>query len=125
MQDSASTCPAPGALKVFAKHGHVILRLGWRRFLVWSGLPLLASPVFAAMFNGRSLEGQLLSAASPPELPLPDDDAAAMSVLCKTIHLQTENISTSMDYADLGTLALLADKYNCTHLLLPCHATCS
>ena len=84
---------------------------------------MLASPVFAVMFGGRFLEGQSLPTTSPPELPLPDDNATAMSVLCKIMHLQTENISTSMNYADLGTLALLADKYDCTHLLRPWRAT--
>ncbi|KAF3045405.1 hypothetical protein E8E11_007957 [Didymella keratinophila] len=123
MQDLASRFPTPEALEVFAKQGDVILRLGGRRFLVWPGVRMLASPIFAAMFDGRFLEGQSLSATFPPEPALPDDDLAAMSVLCKIMHLQTEDISTGMDYADLGTLAPLADKYDCTRLLRPWRAT--
>jgi hypothetical protein len=34
----------------------------------------LASPVFAAMFNGRFSEGENLSSASPKEFDLPDDN---------------------------------------------------
>jgi hypothetical protein len=122
MQEPYLNAPTE-ALEVLAKEGDVILRLGVRRFLVWSGVLKLASPVFAAMFDGRLLEGQSLSAVSPPGVALPDDDAAAMCLLCKNMHLQTGDISTSMGYADLGTLALVADKYDCTHLLQPWRMT--
>lgn len=40
-----------------------------------------------------------------------------MSVLCKIMHLQTKDISTGMDYANLGTLVLLMDKNDFRHLL--------
>jgi hypothetical protein len=60
-----------------------------------------------------------LSTASPREILLLDDNLTAISVLCKTSHMQTTNISTTMETADLVTLALLADGYDAIHILRP------
>lgn len=119
VEESVSTSSAPGAVEEFARHGDVVLHVSERRFLVWSGALRLASPVFAAMFDGRFAEGQALSAASPPEIALPGDDATAMSVLCNITHMRTADVDDAMDMAGLIKLALLADKYDCVHILHP------
>ncbi|KAJ4989075.1 hypothetical protein SVAN01_05513 [Stagonosporopsis vannaccii] len=111
------------ATKTLSKWGDVILHVGEEqeadcKLLVSSVLLSHASPVFAAMFDGRFAEGQLLSTASPRVIQLPDDNPSSMATLCEIIHMQTADISMAT-CSDLVELAVLAEKYDCVSVLLP------
>lgn len=72
----------------------------------------LASPVFAAMFGPHFAEGQRLDETNPPLVPLPDDDPAAVTLLCRILHHKYH----SSKYPELELFlrfAELADKYDC------------
>ena len=56
--------------------------------LVSSEVMSIASPVFAAMFDGRFAEGQDLSSEAPREVDLPDDDPELVKLLCEIVHLK-------------------------------------
>lgn len=82
---------------VLAKRGDVLLQLSKNgkaagTLLVSSVVLGLASPVFEAMFNGNSIEGQDLSSASPKKVALLDDDAMSMTWICKLILMQTKGL---------------------------------
>ncbi|OCK89655.1 uncharacterized protein K441DRAFT_734709 [Cenococcum geophilum 1.58] len=62
------------------------------RMLVSSKHLVLASSVFGAMLQGRFNEGQTLRSAGYLELPLPDDDPVAFSILLDVIHGHTRKV---------------------------------
>jgi hypothetical protein len=82
------------------------------RLLVSSKVLSLASPVFAAMFSPRFKEGSSLDPACPSEVPLPDDDPEAMTLLCNCLHFRTDHIPRNVEFSLLKALAILCDKYN-------------
>ncbi|KAI4631347.1 hypothetical protein J4E83_002878 [Alternaria metachromatica] len=109
-----------GNAEVIAKKGDVILQLGKdgvgegvRNVLVASVALSLASPVFAAMFDGRFSEGQNLSPASPRTVPLPDDDPESIIMICKIAHIQTSQLPVKTTAMAVSKLALACNKYNC------------
>jgi hypothetical protein len=82
------------------------------RLLVSSKVLSLASPVFAAMFSPRFKEGSSLNPGCPSEVPLPEDDPEAMTLLCNCLHFRTDHIPRNVDFSLLKALAILCDKYN-------------
>ncbi|KAH4420349.1 hypothetical protein HBI70_043150 [Parastagonospora nodorum] len=105
--------------KVIDKRGDVLLELmtnGKRvgSLLVSSHVLSLASPVFEAMFNGNFAEGQVLSAALPKSVALPDDDPDAVTLFCKITHMKVANATDTISISRLADLAILCDKYQCT-----------
>lgn len=109
-----------GNAEVIAKKGDVILQLGKdgvaegvRNVLVASVALSLASPVFAAMFDGRFSEGQNLSPASPRTVPLPDDDPESIIMICKIAHFQTSQLPVKITAMAVSKLALACNKYDC------------
>jgi hypothetical protein len=107
---------------IVAKRGEILLQpskdgkhVG--TLLVSSVVLSLASPVFEAMFSGRFLEGQDLSAASPKNIKLPEDDPYALRLLCLITHLQTARINDSITLSNLADLAMVCDKYQCTEAI--------
>lgn len=86
----------------------------------------LASPVFKVTFSNKFAEGNNLRANAkargrtiPAEVPLPEDDSRAMTLLCQILHHQfnqKEHGSPSLE--ELGGLALLCHKYDCARVLL-------
>jgi hypothetical protein len=104
---------------VVAKRGDVLLELSKDgkpagTLLVLAQVLSLASPVFEAMFNGNFAEGQVLSAASPKRVALPDDDAEAITLLCKLTHMHHAGIPDNVSYDKLADFAVVCDKYQCT-----------
>ncbi|KAF2651682.1 hypothetical protein K491DRAFT_555608, partial [Lophiostoma macrostomum CBS 122681] len=89
------------------------------RLRVSSQAMSIASPVFAAMFNGRFSEGQNLSSASPKEVDLPDDDDKLMTWLVKIIHSKTLDMPKSIDVQELAQFGVLCDKYDCVEATRP------
>lgn len=80
-----------------------------------------ASPVFKTLFGPHFAEGQAArSPQHPKEIPLPDDDGAAVKHLCHLLHGQSEDSNGNPDkeFAErLWKLAVVADKYDCVGTL--------
>jgi len=72
----------------------------------------LASPIFRVMLapNGF-MEGRDLELFGRVEVPLPDDDDAALILLLRIIHNHTKEIPVSIELELLTKVALLVDKY--------------
>ncbi len=107
------------AMVVIDPNGDVIFVLGTDKnikLLVSSKVLSIASKPFAAMFSPRFTESKGLSAAAPKEIPLPEDDAKAMTVLCKAIHHKLEDGDEPGTTLELLEVVVLADKYDCTKL---------
>ncbi|KAH8686212.1 hypothetical protein BGZ61DRAFT_355339 [Ilyonectria robusta] len=99
-----------------------------RDILVSSKILSTASPVFQVMLDGRFREGVQLSDAKtspdkePFRLSLPDDDFAAMLLLCKVLHFKVSDIAARPNSDLLLALASVCDKYQCTQTLKYCGA---
>ena len=79
-----------------------------------------ASPVFAAMFSPRYLEGHVLSnqaGLSIPSFPLPDEDPEAMRWFCRALHLQVDGNETEIAVGLRLKIATLCDKYRASTAL--------
>lgn len=97
---------------------------GWRKTstgLLQGSDSKLASPVFAKMFNSQFKEGLGNNHPTPakPPIPLPDDNAEAVVVLCNVIHLRTSEVPKKLALNCLTDLAVICDKYDCTSALAP------
>ncbi|MCJ1462277.1 hypothetical protein MMC07_000877 [Pseudocyphellaria aurata] len=71
----------------------------------------LASSVFKAMLSGKFKESIVLRSVGTLELPLPDDDPAALLILLNIIHGRTKEIPRQVDLHMLTQIAILVDKY--------------
>lgn len=72
----------------------------------------LASPVFAAMLGPKFMTNGGLSVVDPPQIPLPDDDLDAMTLLCFALHCHgLSDIAVPANM--LQSLAVICDKYDC------------
>ena len=78
----------------------------------------LVSPVFLAWFSPRFLEGTPTESGGPRTVPLPDDDPAAMTILCSILHFQCDQVYMP-SFTVLESLAILVDKYDCSRALKP------
>ena len=93
---------------------------GKTHLLVSSKVLTLASPVFEAMFNSRFKEGlSHYPTSGKPPIPLPDDNAEAVTILCNAIHYRTNEVPNKLASACLENLAIICDKYDCTSALAP------
>ncbi|QDS75767.1 hypothetical protein FKW77_008714 [Venturia effusa] len=100
--------------------GDLVLLVGEEtRILVSSKALTLASKVFKAMLLGSAFkEGRELAESTakkePYELPLPDDDAQAITLLSQVLCHRARKISvTNVTIELLEKLATVADKYAC------------
>lgn len=115
---------SPPSTTIMDKNGDVLFELSKddatkSHLLVSSKVLSLASLVFAAMFTHGFCEGENLSSSSPRLIPLPDDDPAALTLLCKILHFRTVDIPTTLEVAALANLAILCDKYDCADCVRP------
>ncbi|RDI88453.1 hypothetical protein Vi05172_g945 [Venturia inaequalis] len=98
------------------------------RILVSSKVLTVASKVFKAMLSRSFNEGRQLAENSAVdqryELPLPDDDATAMSILCKIFHMRHEDVPRPGKIQDsvLYNVAVLSEKYDCVAAIKPVSA---
>ncbi|KAF7854467.1 uncharacterized protein EAF02_011642 [Botrytis sinoallii] len=81
----------------------------------------LASPVFKAMLQGGFREAITLKTTGKLELPLPDDDPAAMKILIDMIHGRMKLIPAKINLELFTQLAILVDKYRCAEVVCPYH----
>ena len=71
----------------------------------------LASSVFKAMLNGHFMEGRLLAEMGMVEVPLPDDDPTAFTILLDIIHGRGSRVPRKLNLTLLTDIAVLVDKY--------------
>lgn len=104
------------------RHGDVTLQLtkggnvsdkGTNSILVSSKVLKLASPVFSVMLGPSFREGQRSASGTLDPIPLPDDDAEAMTVLCHILHFNYSALPDKVNLELFKNLALLCDKYDC------------
>ena len=82
----------------------------------------LASPVFKAMLSPRFLKKEP-SSEGLVEVPLPDDDPEALTLLCRILHLRSRNVEIS-SFHMFKNLSLLCDKYDATEAFMPWSTNC-
>ncbi|KAL1622388.1 hypothetical protein SLS54_004952 [Diplodia seriata] len=98
-------------IEVIAPTGDIVLLLcDGTRLRVHSVVLKLASPVFRAMFGPHFSEGQNLSETNPKEVPLPDDPAEPMTLICEILHHQHPSNSVLSEL--LEPLVSLVHKYD-------------
>lgn len=84
------------------------------RLCVQSCLLQAASKVFKAMFGPHFKEGQRSDLnGSKKEVPMPEDDAGAMSVICAVIHYRNDIVPEQFTSRGVLEIAVVADKYDC------------
>ena len=122
MSQSSSPQPVTPTTLQLSKRGDVLLKLGAHgetRLLVSTAHMSEASSVFAAMFDGRFLEGQSSTTDAQREVLLPDDDPESMTILCKIVHFQADDVLESVTLDALADFAILCDKYDCIRAAAP------
>lgn len=79
----------------------------------------MTSPVFAALLGPHFLEGQTpRTSSNPVEIPLLEDDAQAMSDLCRLLHhTPVPELASTEDLDRVVAFALAAHKWDCTEAL--------
>jgi hypothetical protein len=104
---------------VLAPEGDVILVVGAIRFRIHVDSIFLKrhSTVFAALFSPNFREGQNLNASSPKEIPLPDDDSQAMTVICAAMYHAINHIPQSPATDFVLSIVKHTDKYDCYDVL--------
>jgi hypothetical protein len=65
------------------------------------------------MLNGSFAEGQARSGDSPREIPLPDDDAQSILLICKIAHMKTTELPEKLSVDAFTQFAVTSDKYQC------------
>ena len=98
-----------------ATDGDVILVVGpeRRKLRVHSLILKNVSTVFNAMFGPHFKEGQGLGGAYPKEIPLPEDSADALELICCVIHSRNDAVPHSLSPSEVLRVAIAADKYDC------------
>jgi hypothetical protein len=80
-----------------------------------------ASPVFRRMLQpDRFIEGRKLSENKAFTVPLPEDEPAAMKVLCDILHFRSDKVPMKdMTPTLLASIATIVDKYDCAIAIQP------
>lgn len=103
-----------------APDGDLILIVGPEeaKLRVHSMLLRVVSKVFSVMFRPDWKEGQdMLDRDGPAELVLPEDNAAALKIICSIIHHQNREVPQTLAAGDILAVAVTADKYDLVHAL--------
>ncbi len=101
-------------------------RLDSEDLTVSSKVLCLASPVFKAMISGKFKESIELAekraSSTPYALALPEDDAEATVLLCRTLHFSLCDVPEKPTSVCLEKLAYVCDKYQCASAMKYCGA---
>ncbi|KAF2675684.1 hypothetical protein K458DRAFT_324012 [Lentithecium fluviatile CBS 122367] len=103
-----------------AADGDVILVVGPKavELRVHSLFLKVASKPFSAMLGPDWKEGdEMIGRDGPVELPLPEDKAATMELICAIIHHRNERIPSTLPALNVLEIAVTADKYDCIDAL--------
>jgi hypothetical protein len=109
----------PSTIVKIAADGDVILVVGPEKvkLRVHSLFLKEASKPFSAMFGPDWKEGHMLGRDGPVEVPLPDDNAAALKLICAIIHHRNKKMPQTLAAGDVLGIAITADKYDCVGAL--------
>jgi len=110
----------PSTVVNIAADGDVILVVGPEKvkLRVHSLFLKAASKPFSAMFGPNWKEGHIIRGRDGPvELPLPEDNAAALKVICAVIHHRNNDVPQTLAAGDVLGVAVTADKYDCVDAL--------
>ena len=100
--------------------GDVILVVGPEKLKLHAHSLFLksASKPFSAMFGPDWKEGRsLFGRDGPVELPLPEENGAALKLICAIIHHRNKEVPQTLAAGDVLKVAVTADKYQCTDAL--------
>ncbi|PVH91489.1 hypothetical protein DM02DRAFT_678066 [Periconia macrospinosa] len=103
-----------------AVDGDVVLVIGPEmvKLRVHSLFLKVTSKPFAAMFRPDWKEGKSLpNRTEPAELSLPEDDPAAMRLICAVIHHKNDEVPHTLPARKVLAIAITADKYDCLDVL--------
>jgi BTB/POZ domain len=105
-----------------ATNGDITLVVGpeKRKLQVNSCVLKNASKVFNAMLGPQFREGQDLHGNSPKEIIMPDDNADALTIICRILHLRNDSIPDSRTPSEVLQIAIAADtgeKYEGTRCI--------
>jgi hypothetical protein len=103
-----------------APDGDLILIVGPEeaKLLVHSMLLKAVSKPFSVIFRPDWKEGRdLLDRDGPAELLLPEDNAAALKIICSVIHHRNTEVPRTLAAGDILAVAVTADKYDCVDAL--------
>ena len=103
---------------IFTK-GDVILVVGSEKVKLRVNSMFLktASRPFLAMFEPVWNKGNMLGRDESTEIPLPEDDASALQIICAIIHHQSKLLPQTLTASDVLGIAITADKYDCLDAL--------
>ncbi|KAK5129707.1 hypothetical protein LTR08_002951 [Meristemomyces frigidus] len=100
-----------------AFNGDIVLTVNNVLELMVSSVVLcLSSPVFKVMLGPHFAEGHAIlsnQATTPKNIPLPEDDPAAMKLICLLLHNQNKSVPKYLHGAELLQFATTVDKYDC------------
>jgi hypothetical protein len=105
----------PSTIVEIAANGNVILVVGPEKMKlrVYSLFLQATSRPFSAMFGPDWNKGYNM----PVELPLPEDNAVALKLICAIIHHCNEMVPQTLAARDVLGIAVTADKYDCISAL--------
>jgi hypothetical protein len=73
-----------------------------------------ASEPFCAMFRPEWREGHdIRNRVKPVDVPLPEDDATALQLLCAVIHHRNDMVPDRLPIHTVLSIAVTAEKYDC------------
>ncbi|KAK4956289.1 hypothetical protein LTR10_005811 [Elasticomyces elasticus] len=86
---------------------------------VSSHIMSLASPVFKALLAPQFKEGAMLAAKATVDIPMPDDNAADMHLMCDIFHMRHDKVPRSLAVNRIICSTELCDKYDCAIAMQP------
>jgi hypothetical protein len=96
----------------------LVVGSGELKVLVHSLFLKAASKPFSAMLSPRWKEGRdMLEQDVPVELPLPDDNAEGLWLICAIIHHRNDLVPDVLEPGVVLEIAILADKYDFIEVL--------
>lgn len=100
--------------------GDLVLMVGPKetKLRVRSTLLMFSSKAFSVMLGPDWKEGlNMRDRDGSFQLSLPDDNAAALKIICSIIHYQNKEVSRTFPTGDALAVAVAADKYDCVNAL--------
>ncbi|GKU16312.1 unnamed protein product [Fusarium langsethiae] len=115
-----TTDAKPDTVVEIAPDGDLILVVGSdeTKLRVRSVLMMAVSKPFSVMLGPDWKESHdMRDHDGLSKLSLPDDDAAALEIICSVIHYQNKKVPRTLPACDVLAVAVVADKYGCVDAL--------
>ncbi|KAK1534777.1 uncharacterized protein CCOS01_03529 [Colletotrichum costaricense] len=110
----------PSTIIEIAPDGDLLLLVGpdETRMRVHSMSLMAASKPFSVMLGPDWKEGrEMHNQGKPSELLLPEDNVAALRIICSVIHHKNSEVPRTLAVGDVLAVAVAADKYDCGNAL--------